>query len=111
MSNARLHGSHTDEASLQAVYIWVGVAGLIGCVAGGFLFLAFRFLTSALKIDGVAEIERKENGRTVEEFRAARRGKKEPRVESASGSRVDKVAALRRRGMLAQPVLEEESEF
>jgi hypothetical protein len=95
----------------QTLYIWVGVAGLIGCIAGTVLFLIFKFLTSAFSIDGTADAPARSDGRTVKEFRATRRVKKEPHTGSPSGRRVDKVAALRRRGLLSQPILEEESEY
>ncbi|KAF1974646.1 hypothetical protein BU23DRAFT_97116 [Bimuria novae-zelandiae CBS 107.79] len=96
---------------IETIYIWVGVAGLIGCIAGAGLFLLFTFITSVFKIDGAAEARSKAKGRTMKEFRAARRGKKEPHTQSPSGPRIDRVAALRRRGLTAQPILEEESEF
>jgi hypothetical protein len=95
----------------QTIYIWVGVASLIGCIAGTVLFLIFKCLTSAFSIDGTAEAPATSNGRTVKEFRATRRIKKEPHTGSPSGRRIDKVAALRRRGLSSQPILEEESEF
>ncbi|KAF2446441.1 hypothetical protein P171DRAFT_357484 [Karstenula rhodostoma CBS 690.94] len=96
---------------IETIYIWVGVAGLIGCIAGTVLFLVFRFLASAFHLDGTTDAQSRASGRTVKEFRAMRRVKKEPHTGSPSGRRLDKVAALRRRGLSSQPILEEESEF
>lgn len=96
----------------QTIYIWVGVAGLIGCVAGSVLFLLFNLLTSALNIDRTADdAPSTANGRTVKDFRATRRVKKELHTGTPSVRRIDKVAVLRRRGLSSQPILEEESEF
>ncbi|KAF9733633.1 hypothetical protein PMIN01_07976 [Paraphaeosphaeria minitans] len=94
----------------QTMYIWVGVAALIGCIAGTALFLVFKLLTSAFHIDGTATASRT-SGRTVKDFRATRRVKKEPHAGSPSGRRIDRVAALQRRRLSSQPILEEESEF
>ncbi|KAK7180839.1 uncharacterized protein CC84DRAFT_722455 [Paraphaeosphaeria sporulosa] len=95
---------------IETIYIWVGVAGLIGCIAGTALFLLFKFLTSAFHIDGTGSASRT-SGRTVKEFRATRRVKKEPYTSSPSGRRIDKVAALRKGVLSSQPILEEESEY
>ncbi|KAL5395584.1 hypothetical protein PMIN06_007246 [Paraphaeosphaeria minitans] len=95
---------------IETMYIWVGVAALIGCIAGTALFLVFKLLTSAFHIDGTATASRT-SGRTVKDFRATRRVKKEPHAGSPSGRRIDRVAALQRRRLSSQPILEEESEF
>ncbi|KAK3202412.1 hypothetical protein GRF29_161g1120846 [Pseudopithomyces chartarum] len=96
---------------IETIYVWVGIAALIGCIAGGVLFVIFSFITSAFRIDRAADPQRKSQGRTVRDFRAARRGKKETLSESPSRPRVDKVAVLRRRGPTVQSILEDESEF
>ena len=95
----------------QTIYVWVGVAGLIGCITGSVLFLVYRFAVSVLKIDGGTVDKSNMGRRTMKEFRAARRGKKEQGTGTPSGTRVDKVAALRGRGLMTQPLVEEESEF
>lgn len=95
----------------QAIYIWVGVAALVGSIAGVVLFLVFKFIASALKIDGTTITPAKAPCRTVQDFRATRRMKKEPHSGSPSGPRIDKVAAMRRRGLSSHPILEDEFEF
>ncbi|KAJ4302734.1 hypothetical protein N0V90_001624 [Kalmusia sp. IMI 367209] len=96
---------------IETIYIWLGVASLIGCITGAVLFLLFKFLSSALDIDGAAGANSRPKGKTIKEFRTARRMKKEPPSESSSGPTVIEAAAARRRGISSQAILEEESEY
>ena len=71
----------------------------------------FKVLTSALNIDGAAEHKARAKGRTVREYRAARRVKKGPPAESSTGPTVVRLAGPRRHNLSSQAILEEELEF
>jgi len=95
----------------QTIYIWLGIAGLIGCIAGAAIFLVFKILTSALHIDGAADHKARAKGRTIREYRATRREKREISMESSSGPTVVRLAGPRRHGLSSQAIIEEESDF
>ncbi|KAF2680567.1 hypothetical protein K458DRAFT_311254 [Lentithecium fluviatile CBS 122367] len=96
---------------IETIYIWLGIAGLIGCMSGAAIFLIFKVLTSALNIDGAAESKARAEGRTIIEYRAARREKEEASAEISLGPAVVRLAGPRRRGLTSQAIMEEESEF
>ncbi|KAF2253906.1 hypothetical protein BU26DRAFT_516174 [Trematosphaeria pertusa] len=99
----------------ETIYIWLGIASLIGCVTGGALFLLFRILSSALNIDAAAaESKTRDRGRTAKEYRAARHERKRAAADgfsSSSSTAVHKAAKPDRRGLSSQTIIEEESEF
>lgn len=57
----------------QRIYIYLGIAALIGCFAGAILHLSFSYLTSALGIDSVPRLTSREKGRTAAEYRSSKR--------------------------------------
>jgi hypothetical protein len=96
---------------VQTLYVFLGTAGLIGCLTGAIVFAIFKFLSSSLNIDGTIVPQPRENGRTTTEYRAAKRVKREEMVDhspSATPVVLKKVAGPRRRGLLAQAIIEEE---
>jgi len=96
-------------SKIETIYIYLGVAGLIGFVAGGFVHLCFNFLSSALHIDStVGDIQ--EKGRTAASYRAARRKKKMQSLDYPLSPRLLKTeeAAQPQRGLLSQTIIEEE---
>ncbi|KAF1957406.1 hypothetical protein CC80DRAFT_491522 [Byssothecium circinans] len=95
---------------IETIYIWLGIASVVGAATGVFIFFVYKFLTSAFHIDTASQAKAPPRGRTVKEYRTARRGKNGSAMES-SGPAVMKIAAPRRRGLLSQPIMEEESEF
>jgi hypothetical protein len=104
------------ETHEQTIWIYLGIAGLIGLATGAVLHLTFNLISSTLRIDSVAEAERKArfNGRTPAQFRAARR-KKHAALESQSPdypstpTMVNKgFGSRRQRGLLSQTIMEEQ---
>jgi hypothetical protein len=57
----------------QRIYIYLGIAALIGCFAGAILHLSSTYLASALGIDTVPSIASRRKGRTVAEYRSSKR--------------------------------------
>ncbi|KAF2638907.1 hypothetical protein P280DRAFT_470923 [Massarina eburnea CBS 473.64] len=96
---------------IETIYIWLGIAALVGCATGAAVFLIFNFLTSAFNIDAASQPKPPPQGRTIGEFRSARREKSGTATESSSGPTVVHMAAPRRRGLMSQAIMEEESEF
>jgi hypothetical protein len=92
------------------VYVYLGTAGLIGCLTGAVLFLIFRLLSSTLNMDSTIVPQSEDKGRTAAAYRAARREKMEMTKQSPSASPIvlKKVAGPRRRGLLSQAIIEEE---
>ncbi|KAF2181641.1 hypothetical protein K469DRAFT_670699 [Zopfia rhizophila CBS 207.26] len=101
---------------VETIYIYLGIAGLIGFFAGAILYFSFNFLSSTLNIDPAGDANARHEGRTTAEYRAARNKK---RQESSDASSTPVV--LRRgsgsHGRKGLPVLsqtimeEEESDF
>ncbi|KAK5169250.1 hypothetical protein LTR04_005993 [Oleoguttula sp. CCFEE 6159] len=105
-------------ARFETMYIYVGVAILVGIITGGVLHGLFTFAAGALRIRGA---ETKAKGPTAAQHRAARRRKKlqfqppNPLMSaySASGllspslSKSDR-EGLSQRGLLAQTIAEED---
>ncbi|CAI6333511.1 unnamed protein product [Periconia digitata] len=101
---------------VETIYIWLGVAALVGCITGGVLYLIYRGLTSALNIDASAAAEPKKaapRGKTIEQFRAARREKRGAEFDGSSSSTTLRSKPARRRGISSSSyaIMEEESEF
>jgi hypothetical protein len=93
---------------LQTLYVFLGTAGLIGCLTGGIIFTVYKFLSSSLNIDGTIA---REKGRTTAGYRAQRRVKREDMVDHSPRATpvvLKKVAGPRRRGLLSQAIIEEE---
>ncbi|KAF1947134.1 hypothetical protein EJ02DRAFT_450099 [Clathrospora elynae] len=96
---------------VETVYVYLGTAGLIGCITGTIFFIIFKFLSSSLNIDATIESPAREKGRTTAEYRTARREKREGMIDhlpSATPIVLKKVAGPRRRGLLSQAIIEEE---
>lgn len=96
---------------MQTLYIYLGTAGLIGCLTGAILFIIFKVLASTLNIDPTGAPKAREKGRTTAEYRAARRVKKEdlsPHSPIATPIVFKKANASQRRGLLSQAIMEEE---
>lgn len=96
---------------MQTIYIWLGVATLIGCCTGATLFVLSKLLFSALQIDGPAWPNSPAGGKTVKEYREARRKKKNKTLDDSTVPITLKMAAPRMRGLSSQAILEEESEY
>jgi hypothetical protein len=89
----------------------VGIAGLIGCLAGAVLHLSFNFLTTAFRIDSVAEAKARERGRSAAQHRAQRQRKRaleSPDLPSTPTLVKKEHASRRQRGLLSQTIIEEE---
>ncbi|KAF2868531.1 hypothetical protein BDV95DRAFT_500804 [Massariosphaeria phaeospora] len=94
---------------VETIYIYLGIAGLIGCLTGALLYLAFRFLSSTLQINGTSKHNKPEEGRTAAEFRVARGEKKAETTDVSSTPTLLKRGTVpRRRGLLSQTIIEEE---
>jgi hypothetical protein len=91
--------------SIQTLYIYLGTAGLIGCLMGGILFILFKSVSSSLHLDKPVV---RNQGRTAAEYRSARRKKE----ESLHHLPVETPAVLKkaegRKGLLSQAIIEEE---
>ncbi|KAJ4335904.1 hypothetical protein N0V87_005760 [Didymella glomerata] len=94
---------------IETLYIYLGTAGLIGCMTGAILYFIFRFLSSSLSIDAGSK-EKPRKGRTTAEFRAARREKQDQVLTRSLPIPVvvDKVSGRRGRGLLSQTIVEED---
>jgi hypothetical protein len=92
----------------QTLYIYLGTAGLIGCLTGGILFIIFKFVSSRLHIDGAIASEPRDQGRTTAEYRSTRRKVEESLDHSPYGSPVVLRKMEGRRGLLSQAIIEEE---
>ncbi|KAH7074623.1 hypothetical protein BKA63DRAFT_316942 [Paraphoma chrysanthemicola] len=96
---------------IETLYIFLGTAGLIGCATGAVLFIIFKFVSSSLNIDNATVPQRRPQGRTTAEYRAAWREKKEESINHSPASTpvvLKKVAGSHRRGLLSQAIIEEE---
>ena len=96
---------------MQTLYVFLGTAGLIGCLAGAILFVVFRFLSSSLHLNAPILPEEPAKGRTAAEYRAARRVKKEEMMDYSPSTTpvvLKRVSGPRRRGLLSQAIIEEE---
>jgi hypothetical protein len=96
---------------VQTLYVYLGTAGIIGCLTGAILFIIFKFLSSSLNLDAAIVPKAPDKGRTAAEYRAARRVKREEVIDhspSATSIILKKVAGPRRRGLLSQAIIEEE---
>ncbi|KAF2114911.1 hypothetical protein BDV96DRAFT_646778 [Lophiotrema nucula] len=93
---------------VETIYIYLGIAGLIGCLTGGILHLTFNTLSSALNIDSPAGPKARTPGRTAAQYRMERRKKKGTETLDQSSSPSVLRAGPRQRGLLAQTIIEEE---
>ncbi|OCK98042.1 uncharacterized protein K441DRAFT_604801 [Cenococcum geophilum 1.58] len=96
-------------SNIETIYIYLGVAGLIGFVAGGFIHLCFGFLSAVLNIDSTAG-NTQEKGRTAASYRAARRKKKMQSLDYPLSPPLLKTEETiqPQRGLLSQTIIEEE---
>ncbi|OCK84810.1 hypothetical protein K432DRAFT_288118 [Lepidopterella palustris CBS 459.81] len=93
---------------IETIYIYLGIAGLIGFMTGGILYLCFNFLSSALNIDPAAE-EAQAKWRTAASYRAARRRKKMQSLDHLLGPTMIKEEGVQpQKGLLSQTIIEEE---
>ncbi|ORX97945.1 hypothetical protein BCR34DRAFT_496483 [Clohesyomyces aquaticus] len=97
---------------LETIYIYLGIAGLIGCITGAILFLSINILSSMLRIDARAGTQPRHEhaGRTAAEFRATRRKRMEDTRENRSTPPVARISgpSQGRRGVGSQAILKEE---
>jgi hypothetical protein len=96
---------------LQTLYVFLGIAALVGCITGTTLFVIFKFLSSTLSIDASIVPDKPAETRTAAQYRAARRAKKEEAVQlspTVTPVALKKPAGPRRRGLLSQAIIEEE---
>ncbi|KAF2474182.1 uncharacterized protein BDR25DRAFT_119801 [Lindgomyces ingoldianus] len=95
---------------VETIYIYLGIAGLIGCITGAILHLSFNFLSSTLCIDAAAGAKPRLKGRSAAEYRAARRRRKFEALDHPSTPPM----AMRggppysQRGLASQTIVEEE---
>ncbi|KAF2744439.1 hypothetical protein M011DRAFT_384810, partial [Sporormia fimetaria CBS 119925] len=68
---------------LETLYIYLGIAALIGCGTGALLFLVFNSLSSALMIGSVAEAQITQKESIVTRYRSRERRAKQPILTSA----------------------------
>ncbi|KAF2263848.1 hypothetical protein CC78DRAFT_580966 [Lojkania enalia] len=99
---------------IETIYVFLSIAGLIGCLTGAILHLLFNFLSSNFNIDAAAESRAPEQGRSLAAYRVDRR-KKKKKVESPGHSSIPSTPTLQRDGglkkqpgLLAQTIVEEE---
>jgi hypothetical protein len=100
-----------EAKCVQTLYVFLGTAGLIGCLTGAIIFAIFKFLSSSLNIDRTIVPEPRETGRTTARYRAQRRVKREEMIDHSPRTTpvvLKKVAGPRRRGLLSQAIIEEE---
>ncbi|RMZ69728.1 hypothetical protein GMOD_00010303 [Pyrenophora seminiperda CCB06] len=96
---------------IETLYVFLGTAGLVGCLTGAILFVIFKFLSSSLHLDAPIVPEEPTKGRTAAEYRAARRVKKEQMIDHSPTTTpvvLKRVPGPRRRGLLSQAIIEEE---
>ncbi|KAF2733536.1 hypothetical protein EJ04DRAFT_438922 [Polyplosphaeria fusca] len=94
---------------VETIYAFLGIAGLIGCITGALLYFFFDFLSSTLGINDPPDTDAHANGRTVSAHRAARRKRKAEAVNFRANPAMPSAASpQRRRGLLAQTIIEEE---
>ncbi|OSS43667.1 hypothetical protein B5807_11561 [Epicoccum nigrum] len=95
---------------IETLYIYLGIAALIGCLAGAVLHFIFNLLSSSISNQPTPKPKPRET-RTTAEFRSQQRGKREERLSGHSGpSRVivARPPASKRSGLLSQSIVEEE---
>ncbi|KAL1642051.1 hypothetical protein SLS58_005639 [Diplodia intermedia] len=96
-------------AKLETLYVYLGVAGIVGVTTGGMLYLSFSVLKTALNLDSHEEF----SGATAAEYRAARRKKKASQRNIGASVSTDSSGRLRgnvpskKRDLLSQTILEE----
>ena len=97
------------KTTQQTLYIYLGTAGLVGCMTGAVIYFIFTFLSSSLNIDATSRAM-PPKGRTTAEFRAARREKHHQTLAPGPPIPVvlDKAPGRRGRGLLSQTIVEEE---
>ncbi|KAF2012574.1 hypothetical protein BU24DRAFT_254689 [Aaosphaeria arxii CBS 175.79] len=99
----------------ETIYIYLGIASLIGFAAGAALYVTFHVLSTTLRIDTATELEDRKhaNARTIEAYRAERKSKrrrsgKDVLSISPTITSGEAVMARRQRGLLSQTIIEEE---
>ena len=71
----------------QTLYIYLGTAGLIGCMTGAVDFVLFKFVSSSLNLDPATLARPRDRNRTTADFRVEQREKKK-RVKKVSTPRL-----------------------
>lgn len=94
---------------LQTIYIYLGIASLTGLAIGLLLYFFYDFLYTSLKLAPDAPAR----GPTAKQYRESRRKKANfeqgPMLSPVSG--VSDTPGKGRRGLLAQTIHEEDSDF
>ncbi|KAF2142951.1 uncharacterized protein K452DRAFT_286586 [Aplosporella prunicola CBS 121167] len=98
-------------AKLETLYVYLGVAGIVGIIAGCILYFFSSFIQSALNL----ESPDRPVGRTPAEYRAARQKRKsmqdynDPAVSIGNFKPMRQSGVLRQRNLLSQTILEEDT--
>ncbi|KAF2798400.1 hypothetical protein K505DRAFT_321934, partial [Melanomma pulvis-pyrius CBS 109.77] len=97
---------------LETIYIYLGIAALIGCIAGAILHFSFSFLSSTLSIDAASESRAHARARTAAAYRAARSTRKAGTLAYTANPAMLNTApgSRRQRGVLSQTIIEEEED-
>ncbi|KAF2841570.1 hypothetical protein M501DRAFT_575967 [Patellaria atrata CBS 101060] len=107
-------------ARFETLYIYLGIASLIGAAFGLLLYYLSTLLTSTLNLEGSSSLTGYENGRTIKAYREQRRRKKlqesgldRLKLHAIRTGRVDpEYLETRERGQMEETIMEEEdSEF
>ncbi|KAF2715005.1 hypothetical protein K504DRAFT_367414 [Pleomassaria siparia CBS 279.74] len=95
---------------IETIYIYLGIAALIGCIAGAVLHFSFTFISSTLSIDAASESRARSRQRTAATYRAARSKRKAEILDYASTRTMVKTVSnsQRQRGLLSQTIIEEQ---
>ncbi|XPS99228.1 hypothetical protein M3J09_008407 [Ascochyta lentis] len=96
---------------IETIYIYLGTAGLVGCLTGAILYFIFKFLSSSLSIDPTSQAN-PPKARTTAQFSSARREKQLRTLAPAPPTQLalDRAPGPRRPGLLSQTIVEEEEE-
>lgn len=99
-----------NTKGIQTLYIYLGTAGIIGCLTGAVLYFIFNLLSPSISNQPTPKPKPRET-RTTADFRNQQRGKREERLSGHSGSSrviVARPPASKRSGLLSQSIVEEE---
>lgn len=77
------------------------------------MYLIYRGLTAVFHIDATtsADTQKVAKGKTMEEYRAARREKRGKVIDDSSSTTTTRTRSARRRNLSSFAIMEEESEF
>ncbi|KAL6706660.1 hypothetical protein ACN47E_005202 [Coniothyrium glycines] len=97
---------------IETLYVFLGTAGLVGCMTGAIVFLIFRALSSSLKIHTAAILPQpSDSGRTAAEYRSSRRPMNQASLTPApqtDPTALPKAPILPRRRLFSQAIVEQD---